>query len=48
VLYGEDKSYFTPNNYINYLSDLKELAQEWSFTVQQIDLALWKYYEALP
>lgn len=47
VLYGEDKSYFTPNNYISYLTDLWALAHKWGFTVQQIDLALWKRYEIL-
>ncbi|MFN3174529.1 MAG: hypothetical protein ACE362_08395 [Phaeodactylibacter xiamenensis] len=47
VLYGEDKNYFTHNDYILYLTDLRALAHKWSFTVQQIDLALWKYYEIL-
>lgn len=46
-LFGEEKSYFTVSDYKRYLREVRRLARELGWSVQEVDLAIWAYDKAM-
>lgn len=42
-IFGEEKTTFTLADYQRYLPEVKRLASELGWTVQEVDLAIWDY-----
>lgn len=42
-VFGSQRSAFSVQDYKRYLSNIRHLAQELGWTVQQVDLAIWEY-----
>lgn len=47
VLYDENRTSFTVNQYKQYLSDIKSLAEKLNWYPQEVDLAIWAYAEEM-
>ncbi len=45
VLFNKDKKTFSGNDFLRYLSRIRELAEKVGCDVQEIDYILWKQYE---
>jgi hypothetical protein len=43
AMFGEERSAFDIPSYIRYLSEIRQLARELGWSVQETDLAVWEY-----
>ncbi len=42
-IFGEDRSTFSVANYKRYMKEIRKLARELGWLVQEVDLAIWEY-----
>lgn len=42
-VFGEDKKFFTINDYLRYLKEIQKISLELMWPVQEVDLAIWEY-----
>jgi len=42
-IFGTEKSFFTINDYVQYLKEIKKLARTLNWLPQEVDLAIWEY-----
>ena len=48
VVFGEDKTTFTANDYITYLKKIRLFAGRCRWSVQKADCMVWSYYDTRP